>query len=108
MSILDEAKNLVHNDRRKDYDHPSIFFAKYASFLSSLLASKLTAPITAEEANLAMILFKIVREHSKHKDDNIIDIAGYAETLAMIHERKALDMEEKTEVIPSPETNQNQ
>lgn len=90
-SILDEAKNLVHNDRRKDYDHPAIFFGKYASFLSALLAEKLTTPITSEEANLAMILFKIIREHGKHKSDNLIDIAGYAETLSMVHEAKAVD-----------------
>jgi hypothetical protein len=88
MSVLDEAKNLVHNDRRKDYDHPAIFFGKYASLLSALLAEKLTAPITSEEANLAMILFKVVREHSKHKPDNLIDIAGYAETLSMVHQAK--------------------
>jgi hypothetical protein len=87
-SILDEAHNAVHVDRRKDYDHPAIFFAKYASLLSTLLADKLTAPITAEEANISMILFKIVREHGKPKRDNRIDGAGYFETLDMIHQYK--------------------
>lgn len=86
MSILDEAHNAVHVDRRKDYLHPAVFFAKYASLLSALLADKLTAPITPEEANISMILFKIVREHGKPKRDNRVDGAGYFETLDMIHQ----------------------
>ncbi len=88
MSILDDAHNAVHVDRRKDYSHPAIFFAKYASLLSALLAEKLTAPITAEEANIGMILFKIVREQGKPKKDNRVDGAGYFETLDMIHQYK--------------------
>ena len=91
MSILDEAHNLVHNDRRKDYDHPAIFFAKYASILSAFLAEKLTSPITPEEANMSMILFKLIREQGKPKRDNRADIAGYAETLDMQHQAKAVN-----------------
>jgi hypothetical protein len=88
MGILDQAHNAVHVDRRKDYLHPAVFFQQYASLLSTLLAGKLKEPITPEEANLSMILFKVVREHGKHKADNLVDIAGYAETLAMIHDYK--------------------
>ena len=91
MSILDEAHNTVHVNRRKEYEHPAIFFKKYAALVSALLADKLTRPITAEEANLSMILFKVVREQAKHKRDNLIDIAGYAETLDMQFEEKAGD-----------------
>ncbi len=87
-SILDEAHNAVHVDRRKDYDHPAIFFERYANHLNALLAEKLKEPITAEEANMSLILFKIVREHGKHKRDNNVDGAGYFETLQMIHDYK--------------------
>src|ERR1044072_6140623 len=92
MSILQDADNLVHNDRRKEYEHPAIFFAKYASILSAFLAEKLTSPITPEEANMSMILFKLIREQGKPKKDNRIDIAGYAETLDMQHQAKAVDI----------------
>ncbi len=88
MSILDDAHNAVHVDRRQDYDHPAVFFRKYATLLSALLADKLTSPITPEEANISMILFKIVREHGKPKRDNRVDGAGYFETLQMIHDHK--------------------
>ena len=92
-SILDEAKNLVHNDRRQDYEHPAIFFAKWAALLTILFADELQPgqTISKEKANLAMILFKVVRENSKHKHDNLADIAGYAETLHLIHEYQDVD-----------------
>jgi hypothetical protein len=91
MSILDSAKELVHNDRRKDYDHPAAFFARQASMFSAAIAHKLREPITAEEANIYMILFKLNREITKPKVDSRIDLAGYAETLDMIHKAKAVD-----------------
>lgn len=87
-SILDEAHNAVHIDRRQDYDHPAIFFERYARHLTALLYEKLKEPITAEEANMSLIEFKIVREHGKHKRDNNVDGAGYFETLQMIHDYK--------------------
>jgi Domain of unknown function (DUF6378) len=91
MSILDEAKILVHNDRRKDYDHPAAFFSRQASMFSAAIAHKLREPITAEEANIFMILFKLNREITKPKKDNRVDGAGYFETLDMIHESKTVD-----------------
>lgn len=91
MSILDEAKKLVHNDRRKDYDHPASFFARQASMFSAAIAHKLREPLTPEEANIYMILFKLNREITKPKEDNRIDGAGYFETLDMIHQSRAVD-----------------
>ena len=86
MSVLDEAKKLVHNDRRKDYDHPAAFFTRQAAMFSATIAHKLKEPITAEEANIYMILFKLNREITKPKLDNRVDGAGYFETLDMIHQ----------------------
>ena len=88
MSVLDQAKQLVHNDRRKDYDHPASFFARQASMFSAAIAHKLREPLTAEEANIYMILFKLNREIIKPKKDNRVDCAGYCETLDMIHEAR--------------------
>lgn len=90
-SILDTAKDLVHNDRRKDYDHPAAFFTRQAAMFSAAIAHKLKEPITPEEANIYMILFKLNREISKPKLDNRVDGAGYFETLNMIHEAKPVD-----------------
>lgn len=44
--------------------------------------------MSEEQVALAMILLKIARETCTHKRDNLVDVAGYTETLAMIHEAK--------------------
>jgi hypothetical protein len=54
-----------------------------------VLRRKLTAPITAEEIPLMMICVKMSRlENSPSHIDSLVDIAGYAETCAMVLEAK--------------------
>jgi len=57
--------------------------------MSQVLRRKLTAPITAEEIPLLMICVKLSRlENSPDHIDSLVDIAGYAETCAMVLEAK--------------------
>lgn len=54
--------------------------------------------VKPEHIPLCMIAAKISRECHSPKQDNRIDIAGYAETLEMVHRHKeATDVEEKEE-----------
>ena len=52
-------------------------YTRTAKIWSGILANKLKADITAEEAILMMVGLKLSRESHTHKDDNIIDAHGY-------------------------------
>ena len=88
-SILAEADRLVDGDRQSDYGHPSEDHARLAGLVSALLSYKLTKPLTADDMGLVMICVKLSREAHKHKRDNLVDIAGYAKTVQMVHEANA-------------------
>lgn len=84
ISILEEAKSLVHGDRGQQYGSPLDDFGRTAGMISSLLKDKLLSPITEEEVAMIMICVKLSREYNRSKRDNRVDIAGYAETLDMV------------------------
>ena len=84
-SILHEAHQLVHHNRGKDYGHPLLDFDRTAKIWTAILDT----PVTAEQVGLCMIGVKISRECNRPKRDNRMDIAGYAETLQMISDRRA-------------------
>lgn len=85
-SILDEAKQLTSCDRQVDYGHPSVDFGRAAMMWTGILQSKLASDqrITAGDVALCMIAIKLARQAHRHKRDNLVDIAGYARTAAMI------------------------
>ena len=85
-SILDEAKRITATVRNGDYGHPSDDFARTARMWSGILAHKLRegAHLTAEDVPLCMIAVKLARQAHRHKRDNLVDIAGYARTAAMV------------------------
>ena len=84
--ILDEAKRITSSDRQDDYGHPREDFAHTASMWTGILAGKLRrgAEITAMDVPLCMIAIKLARQAHRHKRDNLVDIAGYARTAAMV------------------------
>jgi hypothetical protein len=85
-SILDEAKRITATLRQDDYGHPTDDFTRTARMWSGILASKLYEGerVTAMDVPLCMIAAKLARQAHRHKRDNLVDIAGYARTAAMI------------------------
>lgn len=88
-SILDEAKRIVHGDRGENYGHPLEDFSRTAQIWSAILG----IDVTAEQVALCMVGVKISREVNRPKRDNVVDGAGYFETLEMVkEERRKLSM----------------
>lgn len=85
-SILEEAKRITEGVRRAEYGAPSDDFARAAYMWTGILARKLRdgASITAMDIPLCMIAIKLARQSHFHKRDNLVDIAGYARTAAMV------------------------
>lgn len=82
-SILDEAKDLVHGPRAAAYDHPSRNFQRIANLFNALYPNR--PAMTSTDVAMFMICVKLSREAHLHKRDNLVDMAGYAETIDMIH-----------------------
>ena len=83
-SILEEAKRIVHGDRGENYGHPLEDFSRTAQIWSAILG----IDVTAEQVALCMVGVKISREVNRPKRDNIVDGAGYFETLEMVKEER--------------------
>ena len=85
-NILYEADKLTSGDRGRDYGHPLDDYTRTAALWSAYLG----LTVTAEQAQVCMMLVKISRlKNSPAHHDSLVDIAGYARTYEMtIEERK--------------------
>lgn len=84
-SILAEAGDVVHGDRRKDYGSPLENHDRTAKLWSAYLG----VTVTAEDVCMLNILQKVSRARHALKRDNLVDIAGYAANVELIeNERK--------------------
>ena len=85
-SVLAEALRITSTDRQDDYGHPADDFARTAEMWTGILAGKLSdgVCISAMDVPLCMIAVKLARQSHCHKRDNLVDIAGYARTAAMV------------------------
>lgn len=81
--ILDEAKKVIY-ERQASYGTPENNFAQIAELWSAYLGTT----IQPEDVGAMMILMKVARERHKHKHDNLVDIAGYAECVALIQQQR--------------------
>lgn len=73
--ILDKAKVCVVGDREQDYGSPENNFTRIAGLWTYYLGY----PVEARDVAAMLALLKIARIASGHaKDDNWIDLAGYA------------------------------
>jgi hypothetical protein len=85
-SVLDEAKRITSAERQADYGHPRDDFARTALMWTGIFGGKLRdgESIAASDIPLCMIAVKLARQAHRHKRDNLVDIAGYARTAAMV------------------------
>lgn len=84
-STLQEAQRLVHGDRGVAYGHPLDDFSRTAAMWSAILDH----PVSAEQVGLCMCAVKISRQCNMPKRDNMVDLAGYAETVQMVIDERA-------------------
>lgn len=83
-SILLESHGLVHGDRNEDYGHPIEDFDRTAKLMSAVLGFE----VRIEQVPLLMMCVKLSRQCHAPKRDNLVDIAGYAETAGMLDDRQ--------------------
>ena len=80
MNILTAADSLVNGKRQSDYGHPLEDFTRTAKIWTAILGVE----ITPEQVGLCMIGVKLSRQVHCPKADNLVDIAGYAQTVQMV------------------------
>lgn len=74
--ILDRAKACVVGDRERDYSSPEQNFSRIAALWNAYVGS---AVFSAKDVAAMLALLKIARIASGNfKDDNWVDLAGYA------------------------------
>jgi hypothetical protein len=98
--ILKQANEVITGPRQADYGHSLDNLGCIAEFWSTFIYKrfKIRINLTAEDASLMMVLLKIDREANLHKDDNLIDGAGYLGLVQeIIEERKRREMASKTD-----------
>lgn len=79
MNILGEADKVV-NQRQKSYDQPEDNFQRIADFWTAYAKGKeWEHEFISSDVAAMMILLKVARQMWKHKPDNLIDLAGYAQ-----------------------------
>jgi hypothetical protein len=72
-TILEEAKDLLYNDRQEDYGDTNVNFGRVAKFWSAALGTE----VNSEQVALCMVLMKVSRQIQNPKRDNLIDGCGY-------------------------------
>lgn len=83
-NILLEAHKLINGERQAQYGDPALCFDKISRFWSTYLGRA----ISPVDVACMMVLLKLARQSYEHKDDNFIDIAGYAGLAADIAKHK--------------------
>lgn len=84
-TVTDQARELVHGERQQAYGHPLDFCQRVADLWNAMPPQR----FTPERVGLFMALFKVAREDFAHKEDNLVDLAGYAEVVDLIHKERA-------------------
>lgn len=91
-NILETANSLIHGDRAASYGHPLDDYECTAALWRAMLKRRygITIPLDAEFACLMMVAMKVSRQSGNHKDDNLVDGAGYLGCIErIVNERKA-------------------
>ena len=80
QNILRQAEELVGGARQAAYDHPLDNFNRTAKIWEVILGIE----VTAEQVGLCMVGLKLAREAYTHKEDNLVDAAGYLHTTDLV------------------------
>lgn len=87
QSILQEAEELIHGQRSRDYGHPKMNFQRIADLWNAYRKYSTTPEITPTDTAVMMILLKIARlQQNPTNRDSVVDIAGYAGTIERLWE----------------------
>lgn len=88
QSVCQIAHDLTNNDRIAAYGHPKINFEDIAAMWSVVLRPILKPGerVTATQVGLCNVASKICRHVARPKRDNLIDMAGYANTIDKLDE----------------------
>ncbi len=81
--ITSKAWMIINGERRQDYGEVNKSFYKTSQMWSLILEHS----ISSEQVAQCMIALKLCREINNHKEDNLVDICGYAELLNMMKNR---------------------
>ena len=84
-TVLQEAHDLIHGDRRDDYGGPLASFSTIACLWEPVLGTD----VTPEQVALCLIQLKVARALHGWQHDSFVDIAGYAGCLDMIRQERA-------------------
>lgn len=79
--ILEKARECVCESREEEYGPPENNFQVIASLWSAYMSGRFDCPVDIEPKDVPamLVLVKVARIASGHaKDDNWVDIAGYA------------------------------
>jgi len=83
------AQRLTTKDRRDEYGHPMDDFTRIATFWQPIVDAAPSNKITAEKVALMMAVLKVARLcHGITHRDSIVDLAGYANCLDLINQRR--------------------
>lgn len=85
-SILEEAEELTGGARQEQYGHPIVNFQNIADLWNTFINGKYESwiELTPEDVGFLMVLVKVAREMHTPKKDNLVDGAGYFNTIQMI------------------------
>lgn len=87
-TVCQEADRLTGKDRIEAYGHPKINFDDIARMWTVILRDVLKpgAKVSLTHVGLCNVATKICRHIARPKRDNLVDMAGYANTIAAVEE----------------------